>query len=129
MEYKIFHGPEAVHFIECDPNSTSVTESGQPNQETFTDETESIARVLELDEDFFPKWDREQTYMIGDRVKFGTCIFRALQENDARSFELPNEFDLDDQEIPTPMNRQASWMMVCDPEFEEDVLNVESVSY
>ena len=126
MEYKIFHGPQAMHFIECDPNSTSVTESGQPNQETFTDEDESVARVLELDEDFFPAWDREKSYEIGDRVKFGTCIFRALQENDARSFELPDlEFD-PDAEIPTPMNRQARWLMVCDPEFEEDPNEEES---
>ena len=128
MEYKIFHGPEAVHFVECDPNSTSVTESGQPNQEAFTDEDESVARVLELDENFFPDWDREEPYQIGDRVKFGTCIFRALQDNDFDDFQLPEEFDLDDQEIPTPMNRQARWMMVCDPEFEE-IDNVESVSY
>ncbi len=119
MEYKIFHGPEAVHFVECDPNSTSVTESGQPNQENFTDEGESVARVLELDEAFFPAWDREETYQTGERVEFLGSIYRALQENDFRSFELP-DLELDpDAEIPTPMNRQARWLMVCDPEFEE----------
>ena len=117
MEYKIFHGPNAVHFVERDPNSTSVTVSGQPNQETFTDEGESIARVLELDENFFPTWDRESIYTIGQR----TCIFRALQETDSRDFELPDlEFD-PDAEIPTPMNRQARWLMVCNPEFEEQL--------
>ena len=115
MTYKIFSGPGVVHFIEGD----ATVVSGQPTQEEFTDESESVARVLELDEDFFPKWDREQTYMIGDRVKFGESVYRALQENDARSFELPNEFDLDGQEIPTPMNRTARWVEVCDPRTEE----------
>ena len=119
MEYKIFHGPNAVHFVECDPNSSAVTVSGQPNQESFTDEGESIARVLELNTSFFPDWNRDSYYLTGDRVKFGSCIFRALQENEARDFELPN-LELDpDAEIPTPMNRQAHWLMVCNPEFEQ----------
>ena len=119
MTYKIFSGPGVVHFIEGD----ATVVSGQPTQEEFTDESESVARVLELDENFFPEWDREAFYNEGERVKFGERVYRALQENDARSFELPSEFDLDDQEIPTPMNRQARWMMVCDPEFEEDPTN------
>ena len=112
MTYKIFSGPGVVHFVEGD----STVVSGQPNQEEFTDESESVARVLELDEDFFPKWDREQAYMIGDRVKYGESVFRALQDNDARDFELP---DVDDSEIPTPRNRSAHWVEVYDPNYEE----------
>ena len=115
MTYKIFSGPGVVHFIEGD----ATVVSGQPTQEEFTDESESVARVLELDENFFPAWDREQFYQTGERVKFGKRVYRALQENDARSFELPNEFDLDGQEIPTPMNRQARWMEVYEPPVEE----------
>ena len=122
MEYKIFHGPEAVHFVECDPNSTSVTESGQPNQETFTDEGESVARVLELDEDFFPVWDGEETYQIGDRVKFLGNVYRALQENDAREFELPDLLFNPDAEVATPANRQARWVEVYDKNYEEQSL-------
>ena len=127
MEYKIFHGPNTVHFVECDPNSSSVTESGQPNEEVFTDEGESIARVIELDEDFFPVWDRDSSYNIGARVKFGTCIFRALQTNSFTDFQIP-DIDSDSYgEIPTPMNRQARWLMVCDPEFEAE--QTQSSSY
>ena len=48
-------------------------------------------------------------------MKFGNRIFRALQENDASDFELP-DLKLDpDAEIPTPTNRQARWQIVCDP--------------
>ena len=115
MKYKIFHGPGVVHFIEGD----STVVSGQPNQEEFTDESEAIARVVELDEDFFPAWDRESFYNIGDRVKFGEYVFRALQENDASDFEIP---DVDDSEIPTPRNRSARWVEVYDPNYEEQSL-------
>jgi hypothetical protein len=115
MTYKIFSGPGVVHFVEGD----ATVVSGQPNQEEFTDESESIDRVLELDEDFFPDWDREETYEIGDRVKFGTCIFRALQENDARAFELPDLVLNPDAEVATPRNSQARWLEVYDPRAEE----------
>ena len=113
MKYKIFHGPGVVHFIEGD----STVVSGQPNQEEFTDESKAIARVVELDEDFFPKWDREETYEIGDLVMFGESVFRALQENDASDFEIP---DVDGSEIPTPRNRSARWVEVYDPNYEEE---------
>ena len=115
MTYKIFSGPGVVHFIEGD----SAVVSGQPTQEEFTDESESVARVLELDEDFFPAWNREQTYMIGDRVKFGESVFRALQENDARDFELPDLLLNPDAEVATPRNHQARWMEVYEPPVEE----------
>ena len=115
MTYKIFSGPGVVHFIEGD----ATVESGQPNQEEFTDETESINRVLELDENFFPKWNREETYQIGDRVKFGDYVYRALQENDAREFELPDLELNPDAEVATPANRQARWVEVYEPNFEE----------
>ena len=119
MTYKIFSGPGVVHFVEGD----STVVSGQPNQEEFTDEGESIDRVLELDEDFFPAWDREQTYQIGDRVKFGESVFRALQENDARDFELPDDLEFNpDAEVATPRNRQARWMEVYDPNYVEEMM-------
>jgi hypothetical protein len=111
MTYKIFSGPGVVHFIEGD----ATVVSGQPNQEEFTDETESVARVLELDENFFPDWDREETYQIGDRVKFGEFVYRALQQNDARSFELPDLLLKPDAEVATPTNRQARWLEVYEP--------------
>ena len=120
-QYCVFHGPNGQQFVET---SASV-ESGLPSKESFTDEGEAIARVLELNESFFPAWDMDEIYSPGARVKFGKAIFRALQENDARSFDLPEEFDLD-QEIPTPINRQARWAMVCDPEFEENFNEEES---
>ena len=116
MTYKVFSGPGVVHFIEGD----STVVSGQPNQEEFTDEAASIDRVLELDEDFFPKWDRETTYDIGNRVKFLGSIYRALQENDARAFELP-DLELDPEaEVATPKNRSARWVEVYDPNYEEE---------
>jgi len=90
MTYKIFHGPGVVHFFE--KNSTAV--SGQPNQEEFENETDAVSRVLELDADFYPQWGKEETYRAGNRVKFGNCIYRALQEDNA-------------------------WQMVYNPEFEE----------
>lgn len=112
--FRIFHGPNAIHFI----TDQCAVESGQPNQESFSDEGEAVARVLELDSTYFPEWDRDGFYPIGSLVKFGTCIFRALQENDASDFTLPN-LDLEpNAEIATPMNRQARWQMVCNPEFE-----------
>ena len=114
MTYKIFSGPGVVHFIEGD----STVVSGQPNQEEFTDETESVARVLELDEDFFPDWDRDNFYNIGNRVKFGERVYRALQENDARAFELPDLLLNPDAEVATPANRQARWLEVYEPPIE-----------
>ena len=111
MTFKIFHGPGVVHFVEGD----SAVASGQPNKETFDDEATAVARVLEIDETFFPKWDREGIYMVGDRVRFGRSIFRALQDNLASDFELP-DLDLDPgAETPTPANRQARWAEVYDP--------------
>ena len=118
MTYKVFSGPGVVHFVEGD----ATVVSGQPNQEEFTDESESVARVLELDENFFPDWDREETYEIGDRVKFGDYVYRALQENDARSFELPDLELNPDAEVATPSNRQARWAEVYDPYYEEESL-------
>jgi hypothetical protein len=120
MTYKVFSGPGVVHFVEGDSNVVS----GQPNQEEFTDETESVARVLELDEDFFPTWNREDIYMIGQRVKFGDRVYRALQQNDARGFEL-TDLELEpDAEIATPLNRQARWLEVYEPprDYEEESL-------
>ena len=116
MTYRIFSGPGVVHFVEGD----STVESGQPSQEEFTDEGASIDRVLELDENFFPDWDREQTYMVGDRVKFGEAVYRALQENDARDFELPDLELNPEAEVATPANRQARWLEVYDKNYEEE---------
>ena len=110
MTFKIFHGPGAVHFIKSD----SAVASGQPNQETFDDETSAVARVLELDRSFFPRWDREAFYMPGDRVRFGRAIYRALQQNEARSFELPDLRLNPNAEVSSPANRQASWAQVYD---------------
>ena len=89
--------------------------SGKANQEVCADEGKAIARVLELDQDYFPAWNREDQYFTGDRVKFGTCVFRALKQNDPSDFELPDLESDPDAEIPTPMNRQARWEMVCGP--------------
>ena len=116
MTYRIFSGPGVVHFIEGD----ATVVSGQPNQEEFTDEGASIDRVLELDEGFFPVWDREENYLIGDRVKFGDFVYRALQENDARDFELPDLFLNPEAEVATPKNRQARWVEVYDKNYEEE---------
>ena len=115
MTYKVFSGPGVVHFVEGD----STVVSGQPKQEEFTDEGESIDRVLELDENFFPAWDRKAIYMIGDRVKFGDYVYRALQENNPDDFQLPDLFLNPDAEVATPANRQARWVEVYDPNFEE----------
>ena len=122
MTYRIFSGPGVVHFIEGD----ATVESGQPSQEEFTDEGASIDRVLELDENFFPDWDRDTNYMIGDRVKFGGYVYRALQENDARGFELPDLLLNPGAEVATPSNRQANWMQVYDPNYDEDFNEEES---
>ena len=111
MTYKIFHGPGVVHFIEGD----STVISGQPNQEEFVDEAKAVGRVVELDATFFPNWDREGFYPIGDRVMFGDSVYRALQENDARSFELPDLLFNPDAEVATPKNSEARWVEVYDP--------------
>jgi len=42
----VCHGPDVVHFVESDGEST-VT-SGQPNIEQFTDEDTAKARAIEL---------------------------------------------------------------------------------
>jgi len=118
MTYKIFSGSGVVHFVESD----SAVVSGQPNQEEFTDESKSIDRVLELDENFFPAWDREAIYMVGERVKFGDYIYRALQENNARDFELPDLELNPNAEVATPANRQARWVEVYDPNYDEEMM-------
>lgn len=116
MTYKIFHGPGVVHFIEGD----STVVSGQPNQEQFTVEREAIDRILELNEDFFPTWNRDEIYGIGDRVKFGDYIYRATQVNDARDFELPDQLLNPDAEVATPANRKARWVEVYNLNYEEE---------
>ena len=104
MTYKIFHGPDVIHFNEGD----STVVSGQPNQETFTDENKAIGRLLELDPSFFPVWDEETPYMEGDRVMFEDSVYRALQ----------------DTEAAVAFNRTAQWAEVYDP----DELNEEEES-
>lgn len=118
MTFQIFHGPGVVHFYEGD----AAVASGQPNHETFADESSAVARVVELDRSFFPRWDREATYMAGDRVRFGRSIYRALHETDPRSFELPELEGAMSRlgikataEAPTPKNREAVWVEVYDP--------------
>jgi hypothetical protein len=44
--YYVCHGPDVVHFVESDGEST-VT-SGQPNIEQFDTEEEALARAIEL---------------------------------------------------------------------------------
>ena len=108
MTYKIFYGPGVLHFFE--KNSTVV--SGQPNREEFEDETEAVSRVLELDKNFFPQWDREEAYEVGDRVNFLRTIYRALKESDSRAFELP-ALELDpDALVPTPANSPELWVEI-----------------
>ena len=118
MQYHVCYGPDTVHFVE----TTGSVSSGQPNQKTFTDETEAIACLLDLKPDFFKEWDREQVYIKGQRVKFGRCIFRALQETNIREdFAVPDLNVFPTAEIPTPMNRSAHWVMVCSPEAEANI--------
>lgn len=93
--------------------------SGQPFCDEYDLEDEAVARLLELRETYFPEWDREESYEIGDRVKFGESVYRALQDNDARAFELPDLESNPDTEVATPANRQARWMEVYDPREEE----------
>ena len=111
--FYVMHGNDTVHFL----HTNATVESGQPNQEIFDNESEAIAKVLELDKDYFPEWDRTKLYTAGDRIKFGNCIYRALQDNESKDFTVPSIHALD-PEVPTPMNRQARWQMVCSPEFE-----------
>ena len=110
MTYKIFHGPGVVHFFE--KNSTVV--SGQPNQEEFEDEADAVSRVLELDENFYPQWDREETYGAGDRVAFLGSIYRALEESDSRAFGTFNF---------TPGNSPTLWARIYRPDFEPLEIN------
>ena len=44
--YYLCYGPEAVHYIEVEDDSTFAT--GQPNTETFTDKALARARAEEL---------------------------------------------------------------------------------
>lgn len=44
--YYVCHGPNAVHYIEVEAGSAFST--GQPNSESFTDETAARARAEEL---------------------------------------------------------------------------------
>jgi len=107
-----------VAFGELTPGSRHA--SGKANQEVCAEEGKAIDRVLELDEDFFPDWDREETYQVGERVKFGEFVFRALQENNPDDFLLP-DLELDPEaEVATPKNRSARWVEVYDPNYEEE---------
>lgn len=120
MKYKIFHnGGTRIHFIEEQEGVT--IKSGQPFCEEFEIEGEAVARLLELRETYFPEWDREDSYEVGDRVKFGDYVYRALQENDFRTFQLPDlEFN-PNAEVATPRNRQARWVEVYDQtDYEEE---------
>ena len=87
MVYKIFTVPVLSIFYEGD--SLSV-ESGQPNQETFADESEAISRLLELDANSIPDWDRGEIYDVGDRVKYGSSVYRSLQQNSVGSLRAPS---------------------------------------
>lgn len=116
MVYKIFHGPSAVHFYEGDPSSV---ESGQPNQETFADESAAISRLLELDANFIPDWSRGEFYDVGDRVKFGSSVYRSLQQNSAGQFAPPPD-GLDLAALtPTPANTPERWALAYDPNLED----------
>ena len=88
-------------------------DSGKANQERFDDEDDAIVRVLELDPEFFPRWDRKQNYFEGDYVKIGSKIYRSLQENIPADYQLPAEGS--EIEAATPENRAARWAEVYDP--------------
>ena len=116
-DYYVNHQDDAISFGQFEPGVVHV--SGKANQESFETEAAAINRVLELDENFFPTWQRTEFYEIGDRVKFGDSIYRSLQVNDPRSFELPDPELEPDVEIPTPANRQARWAEVFDPQGQD----------
>ena len=51
--YYVCHGPNAVHYVEVEEGS--VFSTGQPNSESFTDETAARARAEELGYVFEPE--------------------------------------------------------------------------
>lgn len=112
MTFKIFHGPDAIHFVEG--NSTAA--SGQPNEETFENESAAINRLLELQEDFFPDWSRDENYMEGARVKIGNDVFRALKDSDPGDFQVPILRLNSAAEDPSPASSPLRWKKVYDPE-------------
>ena len=111
--YYVNHQDGCISFGQFKPGTVHV--SGKEYQEDFDNEHDAIARVLELNKAFFPVWDREQYYKNGDRVLFANRIYRALQDIDSNTFELPDLVIDPDAEVPTPMNRKALWAEVYDP--------------
>jgi len=120
--FYVNHEDGNIAFGELKPGVTH--SSGKASQEVFEGEEKAVARVLELDENFFPAWNREEAYFPGDRVKIGQRIYRALQESDVRTFGLepidtgiPENLEV---ELATPQTRDAHWVEVYEPE-EEDL--------
>ena len=75
---------------------------------------------MQLDRTIFPKWDRDEAYLPGDRVRFGNRVFRALEKTDTREFELPTLAMAAETEVPTPRNRKRYWLEVFDPKEDDE---------
>jgi hypothetical protein len=116
--YYVFHDENNLHFVE----SKATVESGLANKEVFDGESAAVARVLEMDKNYFPKWNRNEPYYTGDRVKFAGRIFRALKDTNPTDFQLADitrvELGLVSAEAPSPMNRTAKWAEIYDYEQE-----------
>lgn len=117
-DYYVHHQDGVVAFGQYPEDG--YVESGKANKERFERESDAIARVLELKEDYFDEWDREAEYMVNHYAKFNGNVYRSLVENDARDFELPDQLLNPDAEVATPANRQARWAQVYDPNYEEE---------
>ena len=107
--YYITQSDSGVAFGEIKPEQSVVSIH---STEIIEDETEAVAKVLELDNEYFPKWDRETLYTVGDRVMFGSRVYRSL-DNDTPSVVKK------DEDEPTPMNRPQRWEEIYEPEPEE----------
>ena len=112
-EYYVNHEDGKVSFGKTKPGVVHV--SGKENQETFVSESDAIKRVLEIDADYFPTWERRNMYQAGAIVKLGDSIYRALTDIDMKDYMLPDMRNGDEVEVATPINRQARWAEVYDP--------------
>ena len=116
MEYRIYYGPNAVHFVE---GSATIT-SNQPNEEVFDNESDAIYRLLELDETYFPFWTLDEQYYTGERVRYGNYIFRALKDSCHAGYIVSPDEPFP---VPTPSTRHAEWHKIAKPINNEEESN------
>ena len=106
-KYHVCWGPDAVAFVEVPDGSAFQT--GQPNDESFTDQDEAALRAWELDFKGFKTFNLNSEFEAGCYVKYSEDLYKALVD------VFPYEEDksaLEPVPAPLPPLSPSIWKLI-----------------